>query len=78
MVGGTPFQLTSTGMKLLNNGNTSVSPKGGRGAQHPLFTVFTQHRIVAMYAPRHIASRCSIPPSFLILGTPKCPSFIIH
>ena len=21
-------------------------PKGGKGAQHPLFTVFTQHRIV--------------------------------
>ena len=27
--------------------NTSVSPKGGTGVQHPLFTVFMQHRIAS-------------------------------
>ena len=46
----------------------TVSPKGGSGRSIPLFTVFMQHRIVAMYLPRHNSFKVVISPPPLIFN----------
>ena len=43
-------------------------PQRGKWTQHPLFTVFMQHRIVAMYVPRHNSFKVVISPSPLIFN----------